>query len=93
MGTIEVLVPTAAPAVAEQGLAPRPASLEGLRIGLYDNMKANAAPLLRAVVDGVASQAERVDEQWEHKSASAPAPQAVMDRLEKCDAVILAMAD
>jgi hypothetical protein len=36
-------------------LAPRPASLQGLRLGLVDNRKVNAAAILEKVADRVAT--------------------------------------
>jgi hypothetical protein len=44
--------PTMSPVVTRPvTLAPRPAQLEGLRIGLVDNRKFNAAPLLLKLAD------------------------------------------
>ena len=37
-------------------LAPRPASLQGLRLGLVDNRKINAAAILEKVADRLAAQ-------------------------------------
>lgn len=93
MGTQLVLNPVASPRVHERPLADRPTSLAGLRIGLLDNQKANAGLLL----DGVGA---ALTERWpdvtivrERKVATSPSPEAVMGRLEECDAVILAIAD
>ena len=46
MGTIRVFDPTSRNAEQEIGLAPRPASLRGLRIGLVENTKYNSSALL-----------------------------------------------
>ena len=43
--------PTSAPAPREVTLAPRPASLRGLRVGLVENTKFNSAPLLAKIGD------------------------------------------
>ena len=42
--------PTAEPRILAAGLAPRLASLEGMRAGILDNSKANAGTLMLAVV-------------------------------------------
>jgi len=89
--TIEVLVPVARASVLEKPLAERPSSLAGLRIGLLDNRKPNAALLLESVVAELG--VDSSDLEWGHKTAAQPAPSEVMGRLEKCDAVVLAMAD
>jgi hypothetical protein len=46
MGTIRVFDPTSRNPEQEIGLAPRPASLRGLRIGLVENTKYNSSALL-----------------------------------------------
>jgi hypothetical protein len=46
MGTIRVFDPTSRNAEQEIRLAPRPASLRGLRIGLVENTKHNSSALL-----------------------------------------------
>ena len=46
MGTIRVFDPTNRNAEQEIRLAPRPASLRGLRIGLVENTKYNSSTLL-----------------------------------------------
>jgi hypothetical protein len=43
--------PTSSPAPREVTLAPRPASLRGLRVGLVENTKFNSAPLLAKIGD------------------------------------------
>ena len=43
--------PTSAPAVRALTLAPRPAGLAGLRLGLVDNTKFNSDTLLRKLAD------------------------------------------
>ena len=43
--------PTSSPVPREVTLAPRPADLRGLRIGLVENTKFNSATLLRKLAD------------------------------------------
>lgn len=46
MGTVKVWDPTVAAVEATHALAPRPANLKGLRVGLLDNGKTNSDWLL-----------------------------------------------
>jgi hypothetical protein len=97
MATIEVLVPVAAVRMHERPLAPRldgPDGLAGRRIGVLDNQKANAARLVETVVDELTGRSGgSFDVVREAKAAPAGAPAEVMDRLLRCDAVVLAIAD
>jgi hypothetical protein len=93
MATIEVLVPVAPARVHELPLAPRLDGLAGRRIGVLDNQKANAALLLATIVDEVASVSGPFEAVREAKAAPAGAPAEVMGRLQRCDAVVLAIAD
>ena len=45
--SMELFDPTARPAARRTTLAPRPAQLTGLRIGLVENTKFNSEPILR----------------------------------------------
>ena len=45
--SMELFDPTARPAARTTTLAPRPAQLAGLRIGLVENTKFNSEPILR----------------------------------------------
>ena len=47
----EIFDPTSAPVVREVRLAPRPADLRGLRLGLVENTKFNADILLLKLAD------------------------------------------
>ena len=51
MGTIRVFDPTARNAEQEIRLAPRPASMRGLRIGLVENTKYNSSALLLRIAE------------------------------------------
>ncbi len=48
---MKLIDPTAAPVTREVRLAPRPADLRGLRLGLVENTKFNADTLLRKLAD------------------------------------------
>ena len=48
---MKLIDPTAAPVTREVRLAPRPADLRGLRLGLVENTKFNSDTLLRKLAD------------------------------------------
>jgi len=93
MAQIEVLVPVAGARVHERPLARRLDGLAARRIGVLDNQKANAALLLGTVVEELLAQAGPFEVVDEAKAAPAGAPVEVMGRLQRCDAVVLAIAD
>ncbi|MYA19569.1 MAG: hypothetical protein F4Z25_04720 [Chloroflexi bacterium] len=89
-GTIEVLNPRGRPHQAAIPLAPRPASLDGLRPGILENRKANAKLLLEQLVEGhdLGPTALR------SKNASAPAPGSVLEAFSKeADFVLVGSCD
>jgi hypothetical protein len=80
---------------ADTTLAPRPASLRGLRVGLLENTKPNAAPLLSSVGREL---------QRQHGAASAvmfaksyfgtPTEESLIQRiLHNCDFVVAGVGD
>jgi hypothetical protein len=85
--------PTAEPRTVKAALAPRLASLQGMRAGILDNSKANAGTLMLAVV-------QRLKERYgvrdvikrEKGIAGAPSPEILAD-LTKCDFVLVGSAD
>lgn len=93
MSTLDILVPVAQTRVSAHPLAPRAGTLEGLRIGWLDNLKANAAGLLGGVESGLRRQGLAFEAVHAAKNATAPAPDDVMAHLRTCDAVVLAIAD
>src|SRR5262249_48160891 len=76
-------------------LAPRRSDLSGLRVGLMDNTKHNAALLLAEI--GKRPQAERgvtVTVEATKANSAAPAPDDLVDRYrEACDVVITGVGD
>jgi hypothetical protein len=93
MGDIQILVPVAPSRIDERPLAPRPTTPSALRLGVLDNGKANAGLLLDTVTEALADKVPDLRFEREHKGASEGAPTAVMGRLQRCDAVLLAIAD
>lgn len=77
--TIEFVDPTGLPARPDSvALAPRVPSLDGLRLGLLDNSKPNAAALLAIVGDRFAraySARARVWQKGEGTGAAGPMPE------------------
>ena len=93
MGSLEILSPVAPTRSMERPLAPRLGQLEGARVGLLDNQKANAGLLLEGVGRELAARHPDLALTVEQKIATSASPAEVMDRLRTCDAVVLAIAD
>ena len=76
-------------------LAARPASLQGLRLGLLDNSKPNADRLLEGVREELEGQLEPSAVVRRRKpGAGVPGPEALLEELgAQCDAVIVAVGD
>jgi hypothetical protein len=90
---VEVLVPVSRVDVVPQPLASRLERLRGRRIGLLDNQKANAGLLLDDLAAELQRRAGPFEEIRKVKAATTAAPTEVMGRLQRCDAVVLAIAD
>lgn len=93
MGTQTILSPVSMPRITDRAIAERPSSLDGLRVALLDNQKANAGSLLDGVGAELESRHADIELVREYKIATSPSPDAVMGRLQECDAVVLAIAD
>jgi hypothetical protein len=90
---IEVLVPVSPARIEERPLAPRLDALTGRSIGFLDNQKANAGLLLDRIAADLQERAGPFAAVRQAKVATGPAPTEVMGRLQRCDAVVLAIAD
>ena len=93
--TFEVLDPTATHSIAASGMAERPDSLAGLRVGLMSNDKLNSEELLDAIYDVLA---ERFEVKASHRinkgDASRPAePEFLSDFSNEVDVALLANGD
>lgn len=93
MGSLRFLSPEAPVRVVERPLADRRAELAGATVGLLDNQKANAGPLLAEVGRLLAERHAGLRPTTERKIATSAAPAEVMARLRTYDAVVLAIAD
>lgn len=92
---IRVLDPTGNPTIAQQGMAPRPESLDGAVVGLLANNKLNAEPLLEAIYDVLSERFELGGRVAVNKGDSGrPAPPEVLDSLaSEVDVVLTANGD
>jgi hypothetical protein len=93
--TLRVLDPTGTLSIATDGMAKRPDSLAGKRIGLLSNDKLNSEALLDAIYDVLA---ERFDVSTSHRinkgDASRPAePEFLSDFSNEVDVALLANGD
>ncbi|ALE81120.1 hypothetical protein WY02_25115 [Pseudonocardia sp. AL041005-10] len=82
-------------APAGAALAPRPADLAGLRLGLLLNTKRNAAELLDAVAERFARQHGTVPAARHVKPHinDPVAPEVLADLVERCDVVLVGVGD
>lgn len=86
--------PTAQPAVDSVGLAPRPESLRGRRLGLVQNTKNNADDLLTGVFTLLESELEPAEVVRHTVPITVPAPDDLLDEIAtECDLVIQAVGD
>jgi hypothetical protein len=92
---IVVVDPAAEDTVQRSALAPRLASLEGMRIGMIDNAKHNADTTL-AEMQALLRERYGVKafEYYRKRNASVPTPPDVLaDLVSKCDALVHGVAD
>lgn len=89
------LVPPVDPKLSEgQDMAPRPETLDGLRIGLLDNRKSNANVLLEELGRGLQTQYAAAETRMLVKPIfSRPSPDDLLTELEDYDAVMTAIGD
>ena len=75
--------------------APRPSNIEGLKIGLVDNAKHNAGPLLKEIgKEMIRSFGAESFEHYQKQSPSQPAHHDLLDTLAKeCDLAICGVGD
>ena len=92
---LEVLDPTVESIPQDAVIAPRPATLDGVTIGLLANGKANADELLEAVQQVLADRYEFGTIVARNKgNASRPCPHDIMEDIAgQCDVVITASGD
>ncbi len=93
--TLQVLDPTAKAAIQTAGMADRPETLAGKRIGLLYNDKLNAEPLLTAIYDVLADRFDGAAAHVVNKgNASRPAdPELLKTFASEVDVALLANGD
>ena len=93
--TLKILNPTFEPATSAQGMAERPASLAGKRIGLLSNDKLNASELLDAIHEVLSDTFELgIPVRLNRGNASAPAPTEMLEGIAKeVDVALLGNGD
>lgn len=93
--SFRVLDPTAPQSIATDGMAERPQSLAGMRVGLLRNDKLNSEPLLDAIYDVLAERFEVSNAYRVNKGdASRPAePEFLSDFSNEVDVALLANGD
>ena len=90
---IRLYDPTAEPRHIEAKLAPRLASLEGKRIGILDNSKANAGTLMLAVARTLQERYGAGEIIKRDKPVAGPPSPQILDALAECDLALVGSAD
>jgi hypothetical protein len=85
--------PTAEPKAIEARLAARLATLEGKRVGILDNSKANAGTLMLAVARRLQERHGAGDIVKREKPVAGPPSPSILADLERCDFALVGSAD
>jgi hypothetical protein len=92
-GDILLYDPTAEPKAIAAGLAARLPSLEGKRVGILDNSKANAGTLMLAVARRLQERYGAGDVIKREKPVAGPPSAAALADLSQCDFALVGSAD
>ena len=88
---MEILDPTTEAAAQSIAYAPRPASLEGKRVGLIENTKFNSDRLLAKVGDILKAEYGVAETRmWRKRNSSVPAHQEIIEELKRTSDVMVA---
>src|SRR5258707_11838232 len=91
---IVIVNPAAETEVVSMSMAPRLASLQGIRIGLVDNSKHMAAETLKALEDILRARGVASFETYRKDNPSVAMPfDMIAGMASRCDAVVHAVAD
>lgn len=95
MGTFVLVDPAAELSAARVAQAPRPATLAGMRVGMIDNSKHMAGPLLKAVETLLRDKYQAAGfEVYRKDNPSIATPPEVLRRMvANCDALVHGVAD
>lgn len=88
-----VLDPTEGPVESENSLAPRLSEVNGKRIAFINNGKRNSDVFLSALAEEFRER-YRAEVVWfDKKNPSLPFPEAMLDQLKSCHAVVAGVGD
>ena len=90
---IRLYDPTAEPRAVAATLAPRLATLQGKRIGILDNGKANAGTLMLAVARVLQERYGVSEVVKRDKPVAGPPKPEVLEALSQCDFALVGSAD
>jgi hypothetical protein len=90
---IRLYDPTARPRTVAARLAPRLASLAGMRIGILDNSKANAGTLMLAVARTLQERYGAGEVVKRDKPVAGPPSSEALEALAQCDLALVGSAD
>ena len=90
---IRLYDPTAEPRAIDARLAPRLDSLEGKRIGILDNGKANAGTLMLAVARVLQERHGAGEIVKRNKPVAGPPAPEILEALSHCDLALVGSAD
>ncbi len=92
---MELLDPTFEAAPQSVAYAPRPASLQGKRVGLIENTKFNSDRLLQKIGDILKAEYGVAEtHMWRKRNSSVPADEAIIAELTKrCDLMVAGIGD
>lgn len=92
---MELLDPTLDATPQALAYVPRPASLQGKRIGLIENTKFNSDRLLQKIGDILKAEYGVAETRmWRKQNASVPADDAIIAELRQtCDAMVAGIGD
>ncbi len=93
MASLQILSPVAPSRTDVRPLAGRLDGLDGARVALLDNQKANAGELLAAVGEHLAERYPTIELSVERKIATSASPADVVEAVVAIPAVVLAIAD
>lgn len=93
MHAITILDPTAPASARSSQLAPRRASLDGVRVGLLHNTKPGGEVLLHSIAGRLAHDYNVKSVVWREKPLPSVPASFVQEMSEQCDLVIAALGD
>ncbi len=94
--TVRLVDPTGDdPGVRSLALAPRPLHLNGKRLGLLDNPKANSDPILRGIARILAEEFQLADVFYirKHSASLPPRPEVLEELHRRADLVVTGVGD